>query len=344
MFQKSAQSQAKSPENGTLHTFAFPGELATQTIDVNSLFTRNVGVTGTFDLSGIGSTSFGKLLEALPTPTLVVDQWHLVAFANQACERVGLSPSVAQARPFADLISKPRDPERAKQLADRVDSLLDRAFQTRKPQSTEAILELDQRKLWTRMHLRSVKIGRQRYVLLIVEDLTAEKTQQHICRREERKMHEAQATLEDLVRRRTEQLNTTNERVRKLSDSLVHSKEQLRAEKQCFETLGEVADCGVARISGEGELLFANRKFTEMMEQAGNGSTHESAPCTGEDCWCEQFPKDLIARLKQASLARPNGAGDGFVMTMGRTDGSETNAHVTMKRLADGSVLVRCRS
>jgi hypothetical protein len=51
------------------------GDEPTQTIDLQSLLTSDVGQSGVFDLSDVGSTSFGKLLDALPVPVLLIDRW-----------------------------------------------------------------------------------------------------------------------------------------------------------------------------------------------------------------------------------------------------------------------------
>ena len=48
---------------------------STQTIELNELFTRDLTTTGSFDVrSAIWKTNFGRMIQALPIPTLMIDQ------------------------------------------------------------------------------------------------------------------------------------------------------------------------------------------------------------------------------------------------------------------------------
>ena len=68
-----------------------PGQ-ATESIDLNSLFTKNVTDSGSFDLRGAASASLSKLLHALPIPSFLIDRSFSIFFANQACRKVGGRP------------------------------------------------------------------------------------------------------------------------------------------------------------------------------------------------------------------------------------------------------------
>ena len=65
------------------------GENHTQTIDLTSLFTKDLTSTGSFDISsGIWRTTFGKVLQALPIPVLLIDISYRIILANQAWGRI----------------------------------------------------------------------------------------------------------------------------------------------------------------------------------------------------------------------------------------------------------------
>src|SRR5208283_3745513 len=97
----------------------------TETIDLNSLFSKDVTSSGSFDLRRVGFASFGKLLQVLSTPTLLIGRSHTIEFANRAflnltdgLDPVGrelswLFPNPQQAR-FSDCFWKrflrPEDP------------------------------------------------------------------------------------------------------------------------------------------------------------------------------------------------------------------------------------------
>ena len=52
---------------------------STQTIDLGNLFTKDVTSSGSFDVRGdIWASTFGKLLQSLPIPALLVDRHHKV--------------------------------------------------------------------------------------------------------------------------------------------------------------------------------------------------------------------------------------------------------------------------
>ena len=204
------------------------GDVATQTIDLNSLFSADVHSTGLFDLSGIESTSLGKLLNVLPIPAMLVDSWYSVVFANQACAKFGTGYKSAEAHSFTDLFSPPRDPARAKVVRERALALLERAFSRRKPEVAEAILEFDEVKLWARIHLRSVMLASQRYVLVLIEDMTTEKTQSKLNEKEERRLREVQDKMAGEAHDLRRKLQQAEEQLRKMKALYAESQEELR--------------------------------------------------------------------------------------------------------------------
>ncbi len=100
-----------------------------ETVRVEELFTRDVTETGSFDIwGGFWATTFGKVLQALPIPALLVDPKHQVRVANQACAKI--SPEYESKLRTAFFEWVPDDA--AKQEAR---SIIDRVFLTREPSS-----------------------------------------------------------------------------------------------------------------------------------------------------------------------------------------------------------------
>jgi hypothetical protein len=168
---------------------------------LKSLFTRDVSTSGSFDVKGgIWATTFGKVLQALPIPAFLIDEYHQVAVANEACRSFTPIYEKIQGKPFADLLGGPKARQKS-------ESLLKRVFADRKPGICEGTLRIEDAVIWARMTFRAIRIVNERFVLLLVEDLTQEKVQLH-----ENEL--LQRELEQRVEMRTTELRQTNENLR----------------------------------------------------------------------------------------------------------------------------------
>src|SRR5512135_3670045 len=70
-----------------------PGRLdisfdVTQTIDINNLFSDKITTSGSFDLCQEKIETFGRLLEALSIPTVLIERSHDIRFANKSFIRM----------------------------------------------------------------------------------------------------------------------------------------------------------------------------------------------------------------------------------------------------------------
>ncbi len=150
--------------------FITQDRLVTETIDLESLVEQDARLTGSFRLVEIHRTAFGKLLQALPLPAMLVDAACQVVLANDACEKI--SPSYANIlhKPYAQLFPLAADAARAQTLVKDVLAL-------RKRRVMDGLLQIGKNKIWARTNLRSVRIGDEQALLILVEDLTAEKKQ-----------------------------------------------------------------------------------------------------------------------------------------------------------------------
>jgi signal transduction histidine kinase/CheY-like chemotaxis protein len=142
----------------------------TETLDLANLFATDVTSSGSFSFRGVTETWFGKLLQALPIPALLIDQYYNIAFMNESWGTISPSFSKMLGQAFTSLLPDPVAAAEARSLAEAV-------FSTRKSVSSQAILEIDAAKRWGRIHLRSVRMGSNRSILLLLEDLTLEREQ-----------------------------------------------------------------------------------------------------------------------------------------------------------------------
>jgi signal transduction histidine kinase/ActR/RegA family two-component response regulator len=194
----------------------------TQTIELGGLFTKDVTSSGSFDIrGGIWASTFGKLLQSLPIPAFLVDQFHLIMVANQACARIETSYERIQGRELERLFPNPSD-------AATVSEILDEIFRTRKPRAMQGMLQIGKGNIWARLTFRSIRIIDLRTVMVLVQDLTNEKKLMRLSRK-------YQDELKRRVEERTAELTDANVKLRKevmerkrAEDLLVQS-ERLRA-------------------------------------------------------------------------------------------------------------------
>jgi len=142
--------------------------IASGTPEQKGLLSRDVTETGSYDLTWVTLSSFGKLLDAIPMPILLVGPSGNLKYANSAFLKMADDPVTL---PSADLFAFFAGPSEIEQAR----NLLHRAFNERKPQMKEGPIVTAGKEIWGRMNFRSIRLGRDRSVLVIIEDLTTEK-------------------------------------------------------------------------------------------------------------------------------------------------------------------------
>ena len=154
------------PEHAPVHISGLTPE-RTETIDLNSLFSKDVTSSGSFDLRRVGFASFGKLLQVLSTPTLLIGRSHTIEFANRAFLSL-IEELDPVGRELSWLFS---DPQQARVFG----LILEKVFAARKPEVRERKLQIRNAEIWGRVHLRTIRLGGDQLVLIQIENLTAQK-------------------------------------------------------------------------------------------------------------------------------------------------------------------------
>jgi diguanylate cyclase (GGDEF)-like protein/PAS domain S-box-containing protein len=247
MKDKELPSFTVSEENSESQRFLPLENEPTVTIDIHNLFTRDVTTSGSFDIrSGIWATTFGKLIQALPIPAVLVNRYKRIVAANQAFGRIDENYEDIIDSDFQALF---RDPAAAKKAG----SILEKILDTRKPQVSEGILQIGVSRIWGRMAFRSVRIVSERHIMVLIEDLTAEKRQiqqqerhtaelrAEMSRRElaEEALISAHAQLEVRVKERTAELVKSNEDLKREIVERKRTEKKLTLAKRIIEVGNE---------------------------------------------------------------------------------------------------------
>ena len=85
----------------------------THTIDLNRMFTVDLTQSGSFDLTKVHQASFGKLLQAMSVPTLLVARSHAIAFANAAFSEIAKGGYETRNATFSLTVQEPQGSPRA---------------------------------------------------------------------------------------------------------------------------------------------------------------------------------------------------------------------------------------
>jgi hypothetical protein len=92
-------------------------------------------------------------------------------------------------------------------------ALLERVFADRKPARAEAILEIGGKRIWARLHLRSIRVNADRHIMVMIEDVTSERSQQRISERDEKKLLQIVEEMKTRLRQTNEELSQTSRRL-----------------------------------------------------------------------------------------------------------------------------------
>ena len=244
-------------EQDTTSPSVIPGQ-HTETIELSALFSKTVTISGTFDLDEQQASSLGKLLHALPLPSLVIDRSFRIGFANKSCRKISPEYRKIVGDSLSSIFPDPAAPKK-------VESMVERIFLTRKPQMAQAIVGVGKNKMFGRLNFRHLKIGETHSVLLIIEDLTLEKRQLLLNQKHHRELERAQNELEHRVKERTAELKTINEILQREIGERKRAEKELETELNKFQVLYDVAVAMTAERNLEQNLALVVEKSRELL-------------------------------------------------------------------------------
>jgi PAS domain S-box-containing protein len=212
-----------------------------------SQYKDDVTSSGSFDLAGIRSAPFSRLLQALPIPALLVAPSFEISFANRATSKISQEDTALRGTPFLSLF--PEGSSMASAL-----SSLENVLSSRLPQVFESAIDSEDRKVWARVHLRSLRMGEQRSILVLVEDMTDERERLVLIQRHQRELLKISNELD-----RRNKLLEKEMAERKKAEAAIE-----RAKKEWERTLDTVKDM-IAIIDNDGRIARLNKAMADML-------------------------------------------------------------------------------
>ncbi len=267
-------------------------DATTDSVDLTGLFGRNFTATGSFDLRGVQAKSLHKLLDSLPMPVLLVDDVYTVAYANESWDKAIGKFDKIEGREFDRLFPDQKQ-------ASEVHNLLDRTFSDRKPRTRKWALNTGKRQIWGRMHLRSLRLGRRRYILVLYQDLTVEKEQLDLIKRHSELLRIAHDQLEKRVEERTADLKQANARLLAEIAERKLTEQALRESEANYRAIFEAAnDAILVQDVDTFQILDANSKVCEIFgytpdELRNLTLNHLSAD---DDTYSQKYPSQWLEK------------------------------------------------
>lgn len=209
--------------------------LTTLSINLDSIFSKDVTASGSFDIKEVELTSFARLLNSLPLPVLLVDKAGIVTFLNEHWGSLTVNYHKLRFRPFSKLFPDSDSGEKAKDL-------VVQALEDRKPKMAKGLIRIGEKSIWARMHFRSLRLDRERLVLIPVEDLTLEKKQLEMQERHRIQLQQAHDALEQRVVERTSELVEMNMQLKDEISEREKMERALRASEERFRAVFESAE------------------------------------------------------------------------------------------------------
>ncbi len=234
------------------------GKLPSHSIDLQTLV-NELNATVVLDFRNIHQTSFGKLLESIPIPVLLIDESCNIVFVNHAWQNISASFHRILRRPFSSIFARESE-------AKAINSIVEKAFLTRRPLVASTVLEVDKNRIYGRVHFRSLRMGGDRALIVLVEDLTAEKKQLILTHKHKETLLKARQELERRVEERTSELKAMNEDLLREIGNRKEAEHSLRASRASFTSIVEKTSEGILIVSPENLVLYANQAAISLLD------------------------------------------------------------------------------
>jgi PAS domain S-box-containing protein len=199
------------------------GATPTQSIDLQGLMAELDTLGEELRTDDLESTPFGKLMEAVPIPALVLDRDRHITFVNQAAEKISAKYDLLKGKECALLFPDAK-------TGKFVDSLIKTVYFDRQTQVIESVVQIGDSRIWGRVHLQPLRWGEDTLVLALIENLTLEKTQLSLQKK-------LRKELENRVEERTKDLASINEMLQREIAERKRAESELKTHRQNLEQL-----------------------------------------------------------------------------------------------------------
>jgi PAS domain-containing protein len=152
-------------------------------------------------------------------------------------------------------------------VAKAANSIVQKAFMTRRPLVASTVLEVEESRIYGRVHFRSLRMGGDRALIVLVEDLTAEKKQLILTQKHKEALLKAQEELESRVEERTSALKSMNEDLLREIGFRKEAEHSLEASRASFTSIVEKSGEGILVISPESVVLYGNPAASSLLGQ-----------------------------------------------------------------------------
>jgi PAS domain S-box-containing protein len=303
-----------------------------RTMELRGWSPSDVSSTGSFDIGLMAVPAFGKLLDVIPIPALVLDCDYAIVFANRACGAISENYKVLHGIPFPSLVPKPRNAEKA-------ETILRNVFTSRRNVVAEGILEMDARKIWGRLYFQSIRMGAERYLLIMIEDITSEKTQLVLKEKNDQKQKVQKSQLARIVQDRTSRLNDTSEKLCEEVFRHEQTEAALRQEEDRYNQLAENIPLASALLAKNGMITRLNSAFKEMF---GCASPVVQQPETGPIAETGRAPEERVVIQEIVEWAGSSEEEKRTKTFECGAAGSATRITCTAIKLVNGDHLIVC--
>jgi PAS domain S-box-containing protein len=257
-------------------------DVSTQTIDLDQAFDSRLSESGSFLLGRLNMAEFAKLFQAIPVPVFLVDQAGSIVFLTDSCCKISGDYQAFKGRPFTDMFLQPS-------ARKGIQITMAEVFHTRRSRTVNAVMAADSRAMWGRVHLRPLRMGNARYLLILIEDLTIERAQLILTRRH-------QQSLQNEIAQRKK------------------AEEAIRQSELKYRILFDNAPIGMASVDQEGTILFVNAKASEIL-----GYSVGDLPGQAFASFVHDEDRHVLSEAKQEALSTTSSA-DGYVCRMTSKD------------------------
>jgi PAS domain S-box-containing protein len=212
-----------------------------------SMFHKNITESGSFQIPTDWLDAFWSILQALPMPALLIDRSLCIVFANDACQQIVGSEENLQDRLFSSLFSESGEAREAERIAKEV-------YTANTPQSLDVEFLGLRKRILARLHYRSLRLTQDRTVLVLIEDLTADREKLEFIERQQ----------EELLKARDE-LDRTNARLRREMEE--HAKVSAKIEQAKTEwerTFDAVPDL-ISIVDTDHRIVRVNKALADKL-------------------------------------------------------------------------------